>query len=211
MLKIKLIIILIAISGITYGQGSFSFGPEIGWTSSQITTNLNVVYSDFKAAAINGYQYGAFFRFGDRTYIQPEAYLSSKGGIMNYNVAQTDGGNSQQVSQQLTLRTVDLSLLFGHKIIHSRGFNVRMFIGPVASYVMDKKLSITKGAENQQIFSKNDFKNVFGGAQAGAGFDLFMFSFDARYEISLNDLSNSGFLTNTRSNQFLFTIGWKIL
>ena len=61
------------------------------------------------------------------------------------------------------------------------------------------------------IFSKNDFKNVFGGAQAGAGFDLFMFSFDARYEISLNDLSNSGFLTNTRSNQFLFTIGWKIL
>ena len=211
MKRIKLIIIITAIAGITYGQNDFTFGPELGWTSSRITTNLNVIYSDFKAASITGYQYGAFFRFGDKTYFQPEVFLSSNGGIMNYNVESLDGGSSQNVSQQLTMRTLDLSLLLGHKLISSREFNLRLFIGPVASYVMDTYISLTQGTDIGQVFTKNDFKNMYGGAQGGVGIDLFMFSFDARYEISLNDLSNSGFLNNTRSNVFLVTVGWKIL
>jgi hypothetical protein len=190
-------------------ESAFTFGPQIGWLSTKLTSNVKDNYSDFNSGVKNGFEYGAFFRFGIKNYIQPEIYFSSKGGIMDYTVNQSSEITGEYVSQKITLRTIDIPVLFGHSFMHSRELNVRAFIGPVFSYIVDKKIDLNQG-NGTQVLTKSDFKNGIGAGQIGAGVDVLMFTLNVRYEFGLNDISKSPNLSKTRNNLFLISLGWKI-
>jgi hypothetical protein len=208
--------ILILIFGLTanlsYSQEipKFTFGPQVGWLSSKLSTNLNDNYNDFKSASKTGFMYGAFFRFGSRTYLQPEIYFSTKGGVMDYNINPSNVNEGIHITQDITFKTVDVPLLFGHNFVNKRAFNLRAFIGPVASMIIEKNIDLTKGSDNGQQLTKSDFKNAIWAGQVGAGFDILMLTFNVSYEFGLNDISNSPSLSNTKNNLFLISMGWKI-
>src|SRR5215217_8937297 len=94
-------------------KAQFSLGVKGGVNFSKITTdNLN-------ESTVAGYQVGAFGRVGTGVYVQPELYLSSKGGKFKST------NNGTNYSGDVKFTTINVPLLLG-TAIGDDDFNFRI-------------------------------------------------------------------------------------
>jgi len=199
MKKAFLILAFVLSSALIFGQ--FSFGPKIGYNASKLSTNIDTVKSGFRS----GFQFGAFVRIGKRVYLQPEVYYTTQGGVFESNVDSSDW------KQKVKLGSLDVPLLVGFKIINGDKVNLRILAGPVASFIVNKKVEnvndILGPIENADINSVN------WAIQAGAGVDLLFLSLDIRYQIGLNNvIKNIGNASvNSKNSVWVVSLGFKIL
>ncbi|MCD4695669.1 MAG: PorT family protein [Bacteroidales bacterium] len=218
MKKIVFLSALMILGYYTFGQ--LGLGIKGAVTMSSLTTDL----SEIKEAAKLGYQFGAFVRVGDKFHIQPEVYFTAKKGDLEMNVVGADPDNplkSVEVSQGITLNTVDVPILLGYKILDPPLLNIRLQAGPVASIVTSKKFNVTfdgvDADEDQATFCKDDLKDINWGLQFGAGVDVLFLTIDLRYELGLSNLYNQpdnavdGSVSEFKNNVFFLTVGWKIM
>jgi len=221
---------LILFMGIsTFAQLPISLGVKLGLNSSKINsenftapdtwTDYNT--SDLLDDAKNGFNVGAFARLKlNRFYLQPELYYSVKKGSTDFNVPESlDLGDA--VTQNLKLKTVDIPLLLGMKVIDLKLASVRAFTGPVMSVILDNSsISYNKAdgvkIDNIDDFSMDNWKDNSWGWQLGGGIDVAMFTFDVRYEWGLTnvnsldkakDLGKLGL--ENKSNMLTFALGFK--
>jgi hypothetical protein len=199
-----LVLLIAVIAGKeSFGQLNIKIGPKVGYTASQLRTNLDSISSQFKS----GFQLGIFVRFGKKIYLQPELYYTTKGGVFT--------SNSQNWKENIKIGSLDVPVLVGVSFINSELLNVRILAGPVVSFSVNKTIkeenSITGPITSADIKSANWY------IQAGAGVDLWKFTFDVRYQIGLNKIisdvayNGSTINFNTSNNVWVVSLGFKFL
>lgn len=185
---------LLIVFGIN-AKAQFALGVKGGVNVSKINTD-NVSESD-----ITGYQFGAFARFGKDWYLQPELYVGSQGGKLNFD----SNGSTTGGSAKVRFTTLNVPLLVG-KSFGTSSLNLRIMAGPIYSYILntDQSYSDNLAAAYRDL---GNYKNSTLGYQAGAGIDLGNISIDARYEGGLTQLNDK---YGQRQNLFHFSLGYKI-
>lgn len=173
-------------------QSPINLGLKGGISSSKLTSNLD----EYNEESINNFHAGAFIRVNlGRIYVQPEAYFNSKGGELKES-----GG----IVNSFDLKTVDVPVLLGIKIINADPLVVRANAGPVFSFVTDKELN--EGSD----FDRDYIEDNFFGWQYGVGLDFMMFTLDARVENSSGELYKGPDL-ESKSKSFVVSLGIKLL
>jgi len=102
----KLLAILVVVFMSSSIMAQISFGPKLGYTSTELTTNGDVINNDMKSSL----HFGAFARLGTKFYIQPEILWMTKGAKFKYNIG-------SGLTQDIKLSTIDIPLLVGMKVI----------------------------------------------------------------------------------------------
>jgi len=186
---------IIFLSIATFAQ--FTIGPKVGFTMSKLkATNFAEVVEEAKS----GFQFGAFARFGNKLYVQPEIMFVTKGGTLDV----TDVGKST-----VNLKTFQIPVLVGYTLLNLNVVNLRIMTGPAISFVTNKEIEIKEGDE---FITDSDLKDAIWSFHLGAGVDVFMFTLDVRYEWGLNNIyagaKESG---DIKSNLWNISLGWMIL
>ncbi len=87
------------------------------------------------------------------------------------------------------MKTVDLPVLIGFKLVDNKYFNLRFNGGPVFGFVSDSNFDLPEFTE----LKASDFVNNYIGWQVGMGMDIWFATLDARVE-------GTGNLINRDSN-----------
>ncbi|MFC1222468.1 porin family protein [Pedobacter sp. BG31] len=188
----------------------------LGWATSKAQTFNLGVKAGVNVAKLNadfaseenrlGYQIGAWARIGGASfYVQPEAYIGSKGN--KFISIQQDNGNEVSAEGKVKFTTLDIPVLLGTKF-GAKNLNFRLMAGPVISFVLDENSSFSSAYQQATDFS--NYKNQALGLQAGAGVDVGSISVDLRYEAGLSNISKSEKYTQ-KPNLFQLSLGFKIL
>lgn len=187
-----LLCILLVSSFVISAQSPLNFGIKAGFNSSKITTDLG----NFDENNITNFVAGAFARVNVKSfYLQPEAYFSSKGGEL-------EDINSKN---SFDLKTIDVPVLLGYKIINKGLLNLRVNTGPVFSFVTSEDVDVP----DESAFESGHLKDSIFGWQYGAGLDLLFFSLDVRMENSFGDIYSGH--SDEKSKMFLVTLGFFLL
>jgi hypothetical protein len=199
MKKVFLLSALVFLASVTFAQ--FTIGPKIGFTMSKLTTNFEDVVEEAKA----GFQFGAFARFGDKLYVQPELMFVTKGGIIK-------SGTVLDAKYSIKLSTMQIPVLVGYRLLNLKVVNLRLMGGPAFSFITNKEIDLDEGTP-EGIISDNNIKDAIWSIQLGAGVDVLMFTLDVRYEWGLNNLwdPQGGTSYDMKSNLWNISLGWKIL
>lgn len=207
MKKSILIIALVIIGLSTFAQLPFTFnlGVKGGINSNQITTENatinNVSYSNFTSAAKSGFNIGAFARLGGkRLYLQPELLYCQKNGE----------SSTTAVTQTIKLKSIQIPLLLGYKLVDLKIVSIRAFTGPAMSFAM----ASSNVQSNLTNLALNNLKNNIWDWQLGGGVDVGPLTFDLRYEWGLSKMSdtsssNTGFVNKGKA--LTFSIGFKFI
>ncbi|MEI6142728.1 MAG: porin family protein [Mariniphaga sp.] len=196
---------------------TFDIGLKAGINSSKITTDNpgaigSYTFNDFVSDAKSGYNVGAFARIGaKKIYFQPELlYVMKKGQT---NITYTASSNNLTTSQTFNVKSIQIPLLVGFKLINLKIASVRAFTGPAMSFsVGDSKATFAAiTAFNQETLKKNTWD-----WQLGGGVDLGPLVLDVRYEWGLSKITgeslsptNMGF--KSKGNFLTFSLGFKFI
>jgi hypothetical protein len=179
-------------------QAQVNFGPKGALNYSRlITESSQITSSDY----ITGYQAGAFARFNFVAfYIQPELYVSGKGGRFTVNDPE-NGASNMRTDVRFT--TMDFPVLAGLYLVRLPGFNARVMAGPMISAT----LNTNDGGLSRLDPRQYRYADHVWGAQAGIGVDISRFTADFRYEHGLSRISPA---LGQRPSIFMLSVGYKI-
>lgn len=195
MKKLTILIVLAAFTFAGRAQGFLDAGLKVGMNTSKISTHM----ADYTPETVSSYQFGAFARINlGRIYIQPEAYSNSKKGKV---ISVNDLGIS--TINSFNLKTVDVPVLLGLKIIDQKALNLRVLAGPTFSFATNESV---KGQ-----LTEDNLKNSFFGWQYGVGVDFLFLSLDIRKESFSNNLYDTpNFDFDTKKGTFMVSLGMKL-
>lgn len=190
-----------------------TLGPKVGVNSSVMYTDISAYNEDETL----GYKGGFFLRFANRSriFIQPEAYIDLKGGDFTYDINERDPYTPSMTTKEdahlkVRLQTLDVPLLLGLKVLDLYGFNFRLMAGPVASYIIEERVSLKADGEDLSYRLPEDlYEDAIWSFQAGGGMDILMFTIDFRYEFGLNDISSVS-TTEARTYLYNLSVGMKL-
>jgi len=179
MKKLVLFIAVLLISGMSYGQ--FHIGPQIGYTASNLSVNVDSISNSLKS----NFLIGVFARFGEKIYVQPEINWLTQGSVFKYPKI----GNLSPIEQNVKLSTIQIPLNVGWRMINLKIINLRIFAGIAANFVVNTNIKTTGGDENYYVDVKymGGLTNIFDD-----------------FQIENNTITS-------KSNLFVVTLGWKIL
>ena len=198
MKKIALFFLLSFFVTALYAESPIKLGLKAGYNSSKISIDSD----QFKeGGSVNNYLAGAFLRLNmNKIYLQPEAYFNSKGGVLK----DISGNPVSAAKNDFDLKTIDVPVLVGVKLLEKGSFNLRANAGPLMSFIIDKDI---KGDD----FTTNGLEDNFFGWQYGVGVDFLMFSLDARLESSSGDIYSGPNLDDSKSKMFVVSLGIDLL
>lgn len=208
MKKLLLVAILFSLSCGLMAQ--ISLGPKIGYTTGKLSTDK----SDITTSLKNSFLFGAFVRLGDKFYLQPEINWYTAGGVFK-SPSITDG--ISPVEDEVALKSIQIPLYIGWKMIDLKLVQIRAQAGPTASIITDKTINPLAPNQTIAVIKETDIKDVIWGLQFGAGVDVLMFTLDVQYMLGLNkvieDIVVDGTTVKFDSKQqgFMVTLGWKII
>jgi hypothetical protein len=198
MKKLLLVFAAMCIVAVSNAQlPGISFGPKIGVNLAQVTTNFGSITDQMKP----GYDLGVFLRFGGKCYFQPELLYSSSG--VTFSGIIPTGSPSD-----IKLKSINVPLMFGARLLNLKIINVRVLGGPIASFIVNKDVTYNGVMDQTKAVSLNNSKWGF---QVGAGVDVLMFTLDLRYNVDLNKQFSkqvNGF--DWKSQPVNLTLGWKL-
>lgn len=188
--------------------GQFHFGPQIGYTASNLTVDKSEVVNNMKSNLL----IGVFARFGKKIYVQPEVNWLTQGSVLRYPSL----SNPVPVEQNIKLNTVQVPVSIGWRIINLEVVNIRIMGGVTANFIMNTTIE-TKNGDGDNYLVPDDFGNVQWQWQLGVGVDVFMFAIDLKYFGGLNNIMQKditvdaeNYSVSSKSNLFEVTVGWKI-
>ena len=194
MKKITVLLLSILVSG-----GLFAQMPNFGIKAAATATTLNTsdLAANYDSDNLLGYSLGAFVRLNSgKMYLQPE---------VNYNMRSTNIMGAALADDKFETGTLNVPLLLGLKVLNGKVFNIRAFVGPEASFTINKP-------EDSGSFSLEDINDLTWYVQGGVGVDLLFLTFDLRYEKGLTgfveDYESEGSFKN---NVWVFSLGLKFM
>jgi hypothetical protein len=224
MKKILFAVVLLTFTSSIFSQ-TLNFGIKAGINSQKITTDSykgigGYTFSDFKSDTKLGYNVGVFARLGaNKLYLQPEVLYSIKKGSASQNLAESSGSLDAGVyTQTFDVKSIQVPLLLGYKLIDLKLASVRLFTGPAMSVILrNSQISLTGSggvAVDPSLYDPKTFKNNVWNWQLGGGVDVGPLVLDVRYEwgltnVSDGDVTKIGFVN--KGNILTFSLGYKLL
>lgn len=224
MKKILIAVTLLSFTTSIFAQ-TFNIGIKGSINSQKITTDSykgisGYSFSDFKSDAGTGYAFGVFARIGAKKwYLQPEALYTVKKGSTSVNLAEAnDGLNAGAYNQAFDVKSLQVPLLLGYKLLDLKLVSVRLFTGPAMSVPLtNSSISLTGSggvAVDPSLYNPKTFKNNIWDWQIGGGADVGPLVLDVRYEWGLSNVSDGdvtkiGFVN--KGNTLTFSLGYKFL
>lgn len=199
----KLLVIAIAVFFVTgYSFGQFTLGVRAGYNGNKLATDLSSIESQF----YNGFHAGIFSRIGKRIYVAPELLYTFSGGTFTNN-----NNEGTWNKQKFTLGSLDIPVLLGVKIINAKFFKWRIELGPVASFLVNKKVKDfddLTGPVTSASFNATNWMIM-----AGTGIDVLFFTLDLRYEYTFNSLLKDSpeYSYNTHNQFIIVSLGFKLI
>lgn len=222
MKKIIIAIMLLTFTSSIFAQ-TLDFGIKGGINSQKITTDSykgisGYTFSDFKSDAKMGFNIGAFARVGGKKlYLQPELLYSIRKGSTNLTLTTSTGSLTTGVyTQSFDVKSVQVPLLLGYKLIDLKLASIRVFTGPAMSVIL-KNSQITLANSggvtvDPTLYDPKTFKNNVWDWQLGGGVDVGPLVVDVRYSWGLTNVSDGdpskiGFVN--KGNILTFSLGYK--
>jgi len=203
MKKITMLFVLMLAAGFAFSQ--ISLGPKVGFNTSKLTTDTDEIQSDLA----NSFNFGVFLRLGKKIYVQPEVNWLTRGGVFKTPTA----SELSPINQEIEMKTIEIPVLVGWRIINFGIGNVRLMVGPSASIVTDKTVSTSSEEGFINPIKDSDLEDMIWGFNAGVGVDVLMFTLDVRYQMGLNEVIQKveDFDFYSKNNIFAVSLGWKII
>jgi hypothetical protein len=203
MKKLSFVVVLLLAANFAFGQ--LSFGPKIGFHTSSLDTDLEGIKTDLKQS----FHFGAFVRLGRKIYVQPEVNWLTRGGVFEREAKI----GIEPFEQEIDMKTIEVPVLLGYRVIHFGVANVRLMAGPSASIVTKSTINTKDAAGFIEPIKEADINDLVWGFNVGGGVDVLMFTLDVRYQFGLNEIIETvdSFNFNSKSNIFAVSLGWKIL
>ena len=199
----KLLLLLVAslmISGAAYSQ--FALGLKVGYNANKLSASSDSIKSQIN----HGFHLGVYTHIGKRLYFAPELLYSFSGAVFSEEGTASLNGWKQKI----TIGSVDVPLLLGFKIIHSKVLTWRIELGPEASFTVNK--TIKEETSVTGPITTSSLKDVNWYIMGGTGVDVLFLAFDIRYKYGLNkmitDAQNWQF--DSHNGMFLISVGFKI-
>jgi len=176
----------------------------LGFHAGLVSTKMDLAgqpnYKDIKESSENGMMLGAFLRVNlNKWYLQPELnYVSRKGQI-----SAIVEGETLPISGDVKLKSLDIPVLVGYKIVKLPLLKLRAFAGPVASFRINDDLF----SEIDKLTEDPDLTKTVWNAKVGAGVDVWKLTLDVDYEFGLTDVSSEFLKKNKMVN---VTLGFKL-
>jgi hypothetical protein len=203
----------------TFAQVPFTFdlGIKAGINSSKVTTDNPSVsgytLKDLKNDSKSGFNVGAFARLGGKkVYLQPELLYCTRNSETTFGFS-TDGSTVTPSSQTVSLKTIQVPVLLGFKLLDLKLASIRAFTGPAMSIVMNNS-NVTYDGITTNLSDTKNYKNNIWDWQLGAGVDVGPLVLDVRYEWGLSNISD-GKVANVnfvnKGNVLTFSLGFKFI
>jgi hypothetical protein len=204
----KITMLFAFMMAVSFAFSQISLGPKIGFNTSKLTDDADQIKTDLSTS----FNFGAFVRLGKKIYIQPEVNWLTRGGVFET----VDASSLNPIKQEIELKTIEIPLLVGWRVINLGVGNIRIMAGPSASIVTNSSVSTTSSAGligPIKDTDLDDFEDLVWGFNAGVGVDILMFTLDVRYQMGLNEVipKIENFDFYSKSNIFAVSLGWKII
>lgn len=204
----RILLFLVAIIITTTAFSQISFGPKIGYNTAKLSLDRNDINSELK----NNFQFGVFLRLGQKIYVQPELNFLTQGSIFKTPLTE---GTLSPFHQEVNLKTIQIPILIGIKLIDLKMVSIRVFGGPTASIVQDKTI-VNKVESYIEPITSADISDIIWSFQVGGGVDVMGITVDVRYNVGLVNVLNKVQVGDdlipfeSKTNGFAVSIGYKI-
>ncbi len=152
----------------------------------------------------NNFHVGVFARiYKEKIYIEPSVLYSIE--KKKYEISYEDISNPD-INNFINIKTIDVPLLFGLKLLDLKIANLRVFAGPKLRFNAGSKLSTS----DLDAFI-SDVKKANLGFEMGAGVDVLMFALDLRYNLISNMYETK--IENIKfdpASTFVVSLAWKL-
>lgn len=214
----KIVFAAVFLLSISFVSAQVNLGIKAGYNSSLGSSDLGkVATGEYNLSSVtselsNGFHLGVFTRISfNNLYFQPELLYGM--GKKDYRMSIRDGANNTiTYDKYVNIRTVDVPLLLGLKVLDFKLANLRVFAGPKLRFNSGSSLELRNltGITQDQLVT--DIKRAQMGLEAGFGVDILMLTLDARYNI-IRDMYqtqiNSLSIDRIPANTFVISLGWK--
>lgn len=220
MKKVFLLFAALFIATIANAQISpITFGPKVGYQTTKLSLDENVIKSDFKG----NMTFGVFARLTIKNIvIQPELLYFKSGKVFEVNALGNDWGlNNLIPNPTFTINQSNLALpiLVGYQFVDIPILKMRANVGPVFYFAVGKAEYAMNG-EDLPISTEGVTENMTMGAALNLGVDIWKLTLDINYSLGLTDVFDDEIKLagheidlgdNTKQNIFTVTLGFKIL
>lgn len=220
MKKVFLLFAALFIATIANAQISpITFGPKVGYQTTKLSLDKNVIKSDFKG----NMAFGVFARLTIKNVVlQPELLYYKSGKMFEVSALGNDWGlNNLVPNPTFTINQSNLALpvLIGYQFVDIPILKMRANVGPVFYFAVGKAEYSING-EDIPLPVESATENMTMGAALNLGVDIWKLTLDVNYSLGLTDvfddeLEVGGYEVdlgdNTKQNIFTVTLGFKIL
>ena len=220
MKKVFLLFAALFIATVANAQISpITFGPKVGYQTTKLSLDKNVIKSDFKG----NMAFGVFARLTIKNVVlQPELLYYKSGKMFEVNALGNDWGlNNLVPNPTFTINQSNLALpvLIGYQFVDIPILKMRANVGPVFYFAVGKA-EYSMNGEDIPLPVESATENMTMGAALNLGVDIWKLTLDVNYSLGLTDvfddeLEVGGYEVdlgdNTKQNIFTVTLGFKIL
>ncbi len=220
MKKVFLLFAALFIATIANAQISpITFGPKVGYQTTKLSLDKNVIKSDFKG----NMAFGVFARLTIKNVVlQPELLYYKSGKMFEVSALGNDWGlNNLVPNPTFTINQSNLALpvLIGYQFVDIPILKMRANVGPVFYFAVGKA-EYSMNGEDIPLPVESATENMTMGAALNLGVDIWKLTLDVNYSLGLTDvfddeLEVGGYEVdlgdNTKQNIFTVTLGFKIL
>ena len=198
-----------------------TFGPKVGYQTTKLSTNKDLIKSDFKG----NMAFGVFARLTIKNVVlQPELLYYKSGKVFEINpVGDNWGINNLIPNPTLSINQSNLAMpiLLGYQFIDIPLIKMRANVGPVFYFTLGKAEYAMNGENFPITFDEDVTENMTMGAALNLGIDIWKLTLDINYSLGLSDVMDDEIDVpmvgeidlgdDTKQNIFTVTLGFKIL
>lgn len=218
----KVLVLFAALFMATIANAQISpitFGPKVGYQTTKLSLDENVIKSDFKG----NMAFGVFARLTIKNIVlQPELLYFKSGKVFEVSALGDNWGlNNLIPNPTFTINQSNLALpvMIGYQFLDIPIIKMRANVGPVFYFALGKAQYSMNGEDIPRPVEKAT-ENMTMGAALNLGVDIWKLTLDINYSLGLTDvfddeLEFAGYEVDlgddTKQNIFTVTLGFKIL
>ena len=221
MKKVLLLFVALFIATAANAQFDIAVGPKVGYQTTKLSTNKDVIKSDFKG----NMAFGVFGRVTIKKFVlQPELLYYKSGKIFEVSVLGNDWGIGNLIpNPTLSINQSNLAMpiYLGYQLIDVPFIKMRANVGPVFYFTLGKAEYAMNGENMPLGFNDDITEEMTMGAAVNLGVDLWRFTLDVSYSLGLSDVIDDDIDIpgygeidlgdDTKQNIFTVTVGFKLL
>ena len=221
MKKAFLLLAVLFVAITAKAQFDICIGPKVGYQTTKLSTNREIIKSDFKG----NMTFGVFGRVTImKVILQPELLYYKSGKMFEVNVVGDNWGLNNPIPNptlSISQSNLAMPIYLGYQFVSTPLFKMRANIGPVFYFALGQAQYSVNGEDIPIQFNDDVTEDMTIGGAFNVGVDLWRFTLDVSYSLGLDDVVDDEIKLplygevelgdDTRQNVFTVTLGFKLL